>query len=68
MPVFAQECTMAIDAPALSGVPGPGLISTPSKSAATASVSASRGSSLRHTVASTPSWPRYWTRLNTKLS
>ena len=67
----AHACTKGMDAPARSGVPGPGDRSTPSKSSAALAMSASvakRASSLRQTCASTPSWPRYWTRLNTKLS
>lgn len=64
----AHACTILTDAPARSGVPGPGLSRTPSNWPATAASSDSRWSSLRHTSASMPSWPRYCTRLNTKLS
>ena len=64
----AQARTRRIEAPARSGVPGPGLSRMPSNLGRDRGGSASRASSLRQTCASTPSWPRYWTRLNTKLS
>src|SRR6202000_132955 len=68
VPDAALARTRSIEAPARSGVPGPGLSRIPSTAVATAAGADSRASSLRHTCASTPNWPRYCTRLNTKLS
>jgi hypothetical protein len=63
-PSSSQVPTISTLTPASSGVPGPGDSSTPSKPRASPGVT----SSLRRTTVSAPSWPRYCTRLNTKLS
>ena len=66
----AQARTSGIDAPARSGVPGPGAEQDAVELSAAATRRRWPGGRRRcaRPARPRPSWPRYWTRLNTKLS